>query len=323
VLWAPGNHDYDREDPSRRATTLWNSFIPQSWYTSRAWFHGGFYDSTNSYNVYEPLTNGASRLLLFALEFGPRTNVLCWVSNVAAMYPDHTVIVATHNYLQADGMRDMPWDQYDPLTAYGLADAATGDGVWWNLAGVPNLHFIVSGHNLGQELGGYAGGCSHNIAVGTHGNWVNEQFNNWQLGTSSRVVLWNFYPARQEVLAETFDPRLNQFYREPANEWSMPMGCSLPARAAEQPLVIRHQPADVTIAPGGPARATFAVAVSGSPPVAYQWRWNGSDLEGKTTPRIILRADKESAGSYSVVISNSAGSVTSAVATLKISADQH
>jgi hypothetical protein len=66
--------------------------------------------------------------------------------------------------------------------------------------------------------------------------------------------------------------------------------------------------------------AAFAVTVSGSGPMSYQWRFNGIDIAGATTNSYV-RTNVQSAdvGSYSVAISNAKGSVTSASAQLTVS----
>ena len=64
--------------------------------------------------------------------------------------------------------------------------------------------------------------------------------------------------------------------------------------------------------------ATFNVAASGMSP-AYQWRREGTNLVGQTSPTLTLtNVTFPEAGAYSVVVSNLAGTVTSAPATLTV-----
>jgi hypothetical protein len=63
----------------------------------------------------------------------------------------------------------------------------------------------------------------------------------------------------------------------------------------------------------------YAVGVSGTTPFLYQWRKDGVNLTGASNATLALTAVQlTDAGSYTVIISNSAGSVTSAVATLSV-----
>ncbi len=65
------------------------------------------------------------------------------------------------------------------------------------------------------------------------------------------------------------------------------------------------------------ANASFSVSVCGTPPFRYQWRFNDQDIPDATNATLnLLNVIPASAGLYSVVVSNPAGSVTSAGATL-------
>jgi len=80
---------------------------------------------------------------------------------------------------------------------------------------------------------------------------------------------------------------------------------------------ITTQPASTTVAVG--ATASFTVAATGDAPLSYQWRKDGVALAGATSATYsISNAITGYAGAYSVVVSNSAGSVTSNNATLTV-----
>ncbi|HOX63891.1 MAG TPA: immunoglobulin domain-containing protein [Verrucomicrobiota bacterium] len=84
------------------------------------------------------------------------------------------------------------------------------------------------------------------------------------------------------------------------------------------PPSILTQPANQTVNLGG--TASFSVVASGTAPLTYQWRFNGTDIIGATldnyTKNGVLRTD---AGGYSVEVANAAGSVVSANALLSVS----
>jgi hypothetical protein len=83
------------------------------------------------------------------------------------------------------------------------------------------------------------------------------------------------------------------------------------------PPAITGQPQSLAVDPG--MSATFNVAVTGTQPISYQWRFNGSNIAGANgssyTRNNVQAGDT---GNYSVVASNSAGSVTSANAVLSL-----
>lgn len=88
---------------------------------------------------------------------------------------------------------------------------------------------------------------------------------------------------------------------------------------ATQAPVITAQPQNTTVAQGN--TATFSVTASGSPVPTYQWRRNGTNITGATAATYtITNVQPSQAGQYSVVVSNSAGTVTSNNATLTVTA---
>lgn len=81
---------------------------------------------------------------------------------------------------------------------------------------------------------------------------------------------------------------------------------------------ITTQPTAQTVAEG--STASFSVNASGTTPLRYQWRFNGTNVPGATNAALtFLSAQLADSGNYSVVITNIAGSVTSLVATLTVS----
>lgn len=80
---------------------------------------------------------------------------------------------------------------------------------------------------------------------------------------------------------------------------------------------ITSQPASMTATAG--SSATFSVAASGTAPMNYQWRFNGASISGATASAFTIASVQSSdAGTYSCVVANSAGSATSAGATLTV-----
>jgi sugar lactone lactonase YvrE len=83
------------------------------------------------------------------------------------------------------------------------------------------------------------------------------------------------------------------------------------------PPTILSPPASQTIGLG--SNATFAVTLMGTEPLAYQWRFNGTNLANQTGQFLNLtNVQWSDAGNYQVVITNNYGSITSAVATMTV-----
>ena len=82
-------------------------------------------------------------------------------------------------------------------------------------------------------------------------------------------------------------------------------------------LSITTQPSSTIVTVGN--SALFSVGVYGTPPYTYQWYYNGNAISGATSANYTLTsATSSNAGSYYVVISNSAGSIQSSTVTLTV-----
>jgi uncharacterized repeat protein (TIGR02543 family) len=80
---------------------------------------------------------------------------------------------------------------------------------------------------------------------------------------------------------------------------------------------ILTQPASQTVNVGD--NVTFSVGASGTPPLTYQWLFNGGNLSGQTASTLNLsQIQQGQAGNYWVVVSNVAGTATSATAVLTV-----
>jgi Abnormal spindle-like microcephaly-assoc'd, ASPM-SPD-2-Hydin/Immunoglobulin I-set domain/Immunoglobulin domain len=84
---------------------------------------------------------------------------------------------------------------------------------------------------------------------------------------------------------------------------------------------ITSQPANQTVFAG--QTATFSVAASGTAPLSYQWRKNGASIAGGTSASYTTPAEttSDNGALFSVLVSNSAGSVTSNNAAITVNPD--
>ena len=85
------------------------------------------------------------------------------------------------------------------------------------------------------------------------------------------------------------------------------------------PPIITSQPASQAVSVGD--TVAFSVTAAGGSPLSYQWQWNGAGLAGQTASSLTLNdVQLTNAGSYSVVVTNPAGSVISSNAVLTVTA---
>ncbi|QHT69191.1 T9SS type A sorting domain-containing protein [Rhodocytophaga rosea] len=80
---------------------------------------------------------------------------------------------------------------------------------------------------------------------------------------------------------------------------------------------ITNQPDDITVAEG--QSTSFTVSASGTATLQYQWQKNGKDIPGATAAKYAISKTKpQDAGQYRVIVTNTAGSVTSRAAILSV-----
>jgi hypothetical protein len=93
---------------------------------------------------------------------------------------------------------------------------------------------------------------------------------------------------------------------------------TLTVQAPATPVTITAQPIAASVAVG--ASASFSVAASGSAPITYQWRRNGTAIAAATSNSYVTPATTlaDSGAVFSVVVTNGVGSVTSNDATLTV-----
>jgi prepilin-type N-terminal cleavage/methylation domain-containing protein/prepilin-type processing-associated H-X9-DG protein len=103
----------------------------------------------------------------------------------------------------------------------------------------------------------------------------------------------------------------NAFGSDTSNSASLTVNAPLVAPA------IVTQPAPQTVTSG--ANVSFSVTATGSSPLTYQWRFNGSNINNATNSTYSVSNTQQShAGQYSVRVSNAAGNVISTNAELTV-----
>jgi hypothetical protein len=99
--------------------------------------------------------------------------------------------------------------------------------------------------------------------------------------------------------------------------WTTPQFFTLYVQPSNAVPVVTTSPRDQTVGVG--QNAIFSVTASGNPMPTYQWKKDGSAIPGANGATYTVASVQTSdAGSYTVVVSNSAGSVTSAAGILTV-----
>ncbi len=155
----------------------------------------------------------------------------------------------------------------------------------------------------------------------TQGNTAT--FSTVATGTAPFGYQWNFNGSPMAnatntslVLANIQPPNAGNYTVLVTNSWGA-VTSSVATLTVLVPSGISTQPQDLAIVKG--QSATFSVTASGTAPLTYQWRFNGSPLPAETNSILALsNVQSNQAGIYTVVVNNSAGTVTSTGATLTV-----
>lgn len=160
---------------------------------------------------------------------------------------------------------------------------------------------------------------SRTVVAGT-----NVSFNVSANGTPPLTYQWRFNGA--DILAAT-NSSLTLTNVQPVNEGAYDAvvydagGSSRTSRLASLtvlvPPTITQPPQSQSVVVG--SNITFTVVAGGTAPLSYEWRFNDSALPDQTNATLTLtNVQAADAGIYTAVVSNSAGSVTTDPATLRV-----
>ncbi len=169
-------------------------------------------------------------------------------------------------------------------------------GVWYHIAGVRGSDFAqlyVNGNLENQAYVGFAQDYGNlPLYFGTSGQTSWDRKLNGQL---DEVSLYNRALSSNEIAAIYVATTAGK--------------CKAPN--------ITFQPQSQAVTAG--SSAVFTVAATGFGALSYQWQFNGASIAGATGASLTLaNVQPANAGSYTVVVTNSLGSVTSTVATLTV-----
>jgi len=223
-----GNHDFDKLSVRKRNTVGFNRYFGVKRYEKHAWYAGHMgNDNDNSFQRFEA---GGMKFLVINLEFGPPDDVIAWANEVVAKHPDRRVLVNTHCYMYTDDTRVGPEDRYNPHR-YD-AKANDGEDLWKKFVSKhPNIHFVVSGHILGDGLGRLT-------SEGEKGNKVHQVLVNYQMrrqGGQGYLRVMRFDPRLNKVTCRSYSPVLDRYKTDVQNEYTVDYDMNVPVAGQPKP----------------------------------------------------------------------------------------
>ena len=277
----PGNHDYS----GSRSVSQFNSpnrFGPGSVYDGQSTLAGYYPAEPGSrMNTYHTFHVGEQDILVLALEFGPRDDVVAWAESVVDAHPDHRAILLTHAYMFDGGMwfdhsvdpEDPQGRTYDVIRdaevnhvesiynphSYGFVASDTNDGreLWDKLVRErDSFAFVLTGHQFDER-----DGFPYLATLGDLGNEVYQMLFDTQarqLGGEGWIRLLEFAPDGTTVTVKTYSPLFDQWSHASDEFYTISLIGAVPGDANHDGKVDESD-ATMLAANWGEANATWAM----------------------------------------------------------------
>lgn len=206
-----GNHDYtwgSKENPveiADRNTTKLNSLKNLKYLRN---LNLVYFEKNKLDNIIVPIEIGNRIVNIISLEFGPRKEVIEWVSQIVKNNKSQKYILMTHEWLTLDGER---------IDSCGFADLqfprlshTNPEEIWQKLV-FPNDNIlcVLCGHN---------GFCKYLFSENKFGRNVGQILFNLQYqenGGDGMIQLWEFPNDKNEINISVYNTITRQFHPDP------------------------------------------------------------------------------------------------------------
>ncbi|MBQ9394268.1 MAG: metallophosphoesterase [Proteobacteria bacterium] len=169
-----GNHDYKGGSGYGRSRTQIGKYFGSKRFAGKEWYHSTPYTG----NSYITFSVGNIKFLVLALEFAARKDVICWADELIKKYPDHHVIIETHNYLTKGAGKNKAeslFESHGYTTGAYLPDATHG------ASGYDLYHELVARHsNVFMAVCGHVGDTEWRQKTAFNNNTVTEMLVDYQ-----------------------------------------------------------------------------------------------------------------------------------------------
>ena len=211
-LISTGNHDYGYTR-SENSMTRFPEYFPIE---RNSLWRKTIVAATNNRNGLPTLENAAmeitdehwGRILIIAVEFAPRDEILDWAKRLASSskYKNHKVIVLTHSYMEIDG-------SIFEKENYKISPANYGKAIWEKLIyPTPNIRLLLCGHAC--EITDLEGTVSYREDKNIAGKNVAQMMFNAQTadkqwfgnGGDGWLRILEFMPDGKTIQVKTFSP---------------------------------------------------------------------------------------------------------------------
>lgn len=211
-ILAAGNHDFGYKSVENRKTN-YNTYFPshRNLLNAKALRAAGKnIDGIPSLEnaAYEFISPQQRKFLFLNLEFAPRDTIIGWAKKELSKdaYRDHTAVVLTHSYLNAQ-------NNHIEKENYPVTDANYGKAIWEKLvAPSKNVQLVFSGHIGAPD--NFKAHTAHKVDRNSAGKKINQITFNAQAmgggwhgnGGDGWLRIMEFLPDGKTVIMTTFSP---------------------------------------------------------------------------------------------------------------------
>ena len=277
-------------------------------------------------STWSPLTEAT-----FVVESVPASAANLVVSELHYHPPDPTAAELAAGLNQDNDFEFVELLNISRTTAIDLSGVKLEDAVAFDFSAAPAaLRYLPPGGRIVvvENLAGFAArrqpGAQSTVAGAFAGNFSNSTEQLIVRAANGSIIRQFTYrdsfPWPEEADGGGSSLVLNDPFSNPdhtlASSWhaSAPVALARPAAAPPAPVVVAQPAAQSTVFGG---TISLAVSANSSAPSWYQWFKDGAPLQGATKATLQVNIVAQSAlGSYTAVISNAGGSVTSNAATV-------
>jgi PKD repeat protein len=270
-----GNHDFNT---ATGEFSQYDTYFPPSRYLGQAWTpntasYGGYLgqnlfgtDPVDRRNMdnFALFSAGDRDFLVLNLEWETPQYSLDWAAKVLAAYPDRIAILATHSFVQINGLR-----RTVPQRPGGIA----AETAWTDFVSQQcSIKLVLSGHYHDGDLGE-----ANRSDLNRCGQPVQQVLTDYQdraNGGDGWLRYYTFDPAAGTMTATTYSPKLSLYETDADSAFTVPFDLGTAQPAPFVPIATVHA------ASGATAATTWSGLDVGQ---AYEWRAVATDGTAATT----------------------------------------
>ena len=200
----PGNHDITKSG----ATKFFNQYFPPKRFNKNPWY-GGNHDGTNRNNFITFDAEGID-FVLVSLEYCPPDGAVVWAREIFGKHPGKIGILATHAYLNENGVRSEECKRSNRL-----GDNA-GVNIWEKVVKpASNVQIVMNGHFHDKQGGTYLASKVGDRTI----HQIMSNYQDFKNGGNGFLRIMSFFIEDEIVRVKAYSPFIEEFLTDETNNF--------------------------------------------------------------------------------------------------------